>query len=134
MSATAILLSALAVAVPATAETVAATPPAAIAYVGVAEDAVPEQVAMVSWGEDAGAMATVVKSLYKQDEAGRRVTTREFRAAAVQPGKYELSMMCAVSGNPVFLVFETEFVAGKRYRVACEGRNGRSVKVVSTEI
>jgi hypothetical protein len=129
MIATALLLAA--VATPTLPE---AAPPPAIAYVGVAQDAGPDQVAMVSWGEDAGAAGTVVKSIYKRDDAAGRVGTREYRAAAVQPGKYELSMMCAVSGNPVFLLFETEFAAGKRYRVACEGRNSRSVKVVSTEI
>jgi hypothetical protein len=133
MPANAILLTALAVALPAV-PTPAAESPAAIAYVGVAQDAAPEQVAMLSWGEDAGAAGTVVKSIYKQDASDGRITTRDFRAAAVRPGRYELSMMCAASGNPVFLVFETEFAAGKRYRVACEGRNARSMKVVSTEI
>ena len=131
MPATAILLSALAVALPVAPAPEA--PAAAIAYVGVAQDAAPEQVAMVSWG-DANASGTVVKSIYKQDDSAGRVTTRAYSAAAVQPGRYELSMMCAAGGSPVFLVFETEFAAGKRYRVACEGRNSRSMKVVATEI
>ena len=44
-----------------------------------------------------------------------------------------VSMMCAANGNPVFLLFETEFEAGKRYAVACQGRSAKSMKVVSIE-
>jgi hypothetical protein len=128
MPATALLLSALAVAVPATAP---ASQPE-IAYVGVARDASLEQAALLSWGDEGDAI--VVKSIYKRDDAGGRVSTRSYRGAAVLPGHYELSMMCSVSGSPVFLVFEAEFAAGKRYQLACEGRTARSVKVVSTEI
>jgi len=127
MPAIALLLSALAVAVP------AAAPQPEIAYVGIAKDASLEQAALLSWG-DGSPSGIVVKSIYKRDDTTGRVPTRNYRAAAVQPGQYELSTMCPVSGSPVFLVFEAEFAAGKRYQLACEGRTAKSVKVVSTEI
>jgi hypothetical protein len=133
MSATLFLTLAVALASPA--ETTSA--PADIAYVGVDAAAAPEQVAMVRWegvSDDQGHRGTVVKSMFTKDDSGVKAATRKYNAAAVRPGRYELSMVCAESGDPVFLVFETEFVAGKSYRLTCEGRNSRSMKVVATEL